>query len=164
MLPVMLPAFPFCFLLSLCSAHTQQCFLPREAKFLSFCASVFFFSLCWPVLRLYPFIARSLTISLLCTSLLSLSLPPSRVSPFPPGFPAAALPVDIFLPPPFPHVFPNTALLACYVWLAGSRVWVKCQYNFFFLPILKECHEMEFEHQKNHFCWERFNLRCPSRH
>lgn len=61
-----------------------------------------------------------------------------------------------FFPPHFPYVFPNAALLACSVWLAGSRVRLKCQSNFFFLPVLKGCHEMEFEHQKIQFCWERF--------
>lgn len=136
MLPVMLPAFPFCFLLSLFSALMQQCFLSHEAKLLSFCASFFFFFLYWPVLWLYSFIAHPLTVSLLSTSLLSLGLPAPRVSPFSPRFPAAVLPVDTTLSPPS-HVFSNAALLACYVWLTGSRVRVKCQSNFFLSSSLK---------------------------
>ena len=158
--------FTFFFLLWCCQHSHSALSFPfalLSCSNVSYPGASVFFSLCWPVL---------LTVSLLLTPLLApssahhccpwVSLHPVSAR-FHPGLQLRCFQL-LLLPPPFPHVFPNALLLACYVWLAGFRVRVKCQYNFFFLPVLKECHGMEFEYQKIHFCWEGFNLPCPSRH
>lgn len=51
--------------------------------------------------------------------------------------------------------------VTCYVPSGGSRVWLKCQPNFFSLPASQRCHELKCEHNKIHFCLEMFNLWFP---
>lgn len=102
--PVMLPAFPFNCLLSLCS-HTPMFPTPRSTIPFLLCF-VFLLLLVLACAPLYPVIAHPLAVPLLRTSLVFLGLPVPHLSPFPPGFPAAVLPVDTaFFPPTSPVFF-----------------------------------------------------------
>lgn len=112
----------------LVNAVFERIFPTPGSKICSLLCFSFSFSLLWVILWPYPFTAHSL----LCRAPLSCLLHP--VSPHPqPGFQLQSFLPSAVPPSPFPHVFPNAAVLACSVWLAGSRLQVKCQYNFFFL-------------------------------
>lgn len=78
---------------------------------------------------------------------------------FSPAISKVMLPAHGALFPTFCHS--STCLPVC---SAGCRVRAKCQTNFFCPPDLKECHEMEFEHQKIFFCWGMFELWFSNRH